>query len=209
MIFDRKLNWKSHVEYIAVRAKKRLNVLRMLSNARYGVNRHHMVTLHQSIILSVLDYGSIVYGNAANSTLKKLDIIHATGLRIALGAFKSSPIDNLLVEAGQLPLRLRREKQLMDYGVRILTQENHPLHMELASWMEAEKEELGERNLLSMQKAAQLLRDGKILKEMPDVKRFQKHPPWRKQKHGFDFSLMGGKKATQVQQYRERKAWKE
>lgn len=194
VIFDRSLSWRSHVEYLAGRARKRLNILRMLSNVRYGVNRHHMITLHQSIILSVIDYGSIVYGNASKTTLKKLDTIHAAGLRIALGAFKSSPIESLLVEAGQMPLRLRREKQQMDYGIRVLTLENHPLHMELESWMEAEKDELAENNPSTIQKAAQLLREGKIVEDAPDRKRLQSHPPWGKQNYFFDFSLAHSKK---------------
>ena len=95
MIFDRKLSWKSHVQYVADRAKKRLNIMRMLSNVKFGVSRHHMITLYQNVVLSVIEYGSTVYVNAPKTTLKMLDSIHLTGLRIALGAFKSSPVENI------------------------------------------------------------------------------------------------------------------
>ena len=39
-----------------------------------------------------MDYGCIVYGTASNTNLRKLDSIHNTGLRLALGAFCTSPV---------------------------------------------------------------------------------------------------------------------
>jgi hypothetical protein len=39
-----------------------------------------------------------------------LDIIHHTGLRLALGVFRTSPVESLYAETGETSLHLRRKK---------------------------------------------------------------------------------------------------
>ena len=58
--------------------------------------------LYRSLIRSKLDYESIVYGSARKSYLQTLDSVHHQGLRLALGAFRTSPITSLYVEADEL-----------------------------------------------------------------------------------------------------------
>ena len=53
-------------------------------------------------------YYCIVYGSARRSILKQLDPIHHQGLRIALGAFRISPIQSLYIEAHEPSLTTRR-----------------------------------------------------------------------------------------------------
>ena len=67
---------------------------------------------------SKLDYGSIVYGSARKSYLQMLDTVHNQGLRLALGAFRTSPIWSLNVEADEPSLWLRREKLSLQYAIR-------------------------------------------------------------------------------------------
>jgi len=43
-------------------------------------------------IRSKIDYGSFLYGDAAKSVLKKVDVIHNAGLRIALHLKKNRKI---------------------------------------------------------------------------------------------------------------------
>ena len=42
--------------------------------------------------------------SARPSYLKMLNTVHHQGLRLALGAFRTSPVESLYVEAGELPL---------------------------------------------------------------------------------------------------------
>ena len=51
-----------------------------------------------------------MYGSARETYLKTLDTIHHQGIRLALGAFRTSPADSLLVEANEPSLNDRREK---------------------------------------------------------------------------------------------------
>ena len=83
------------------------------------------MNLYQSLVRSKIDYGSIVYRNASDSDLNRLEVIHNEGLRLCLGAFKSSPIESLNVEANYYPLRLRRKRLCLQYGLKIKASEDN------------------------------------------------------------------------------------
>ena len=59
---------------------------------------------YTSQAFSRLDYGCIIYGSARKSYLLMLDPIHNQGLRLALGAFRTSTVASLYVEADELSL---------------------------------------------------------------------------------------------------------
>ena len=51
-------------------------------------------------MLSKLEYGTQIYASDGSSTLKELDPVHNEDLWICTGAFRSSPVISLEVEAG-------------------------------------------------------------------------------------------------------------
>ncbi|GFQ98277.1 uncharacterized protein TNCT_261311 [Trichonephila clavata] len=52
---------------------------------------HPYFALYRALIRSKLDYGSVIYSSACKSLLKILDPVHHQGLRLCLGAFRTSP----------------------------------------------------------------------------------------------------------------------
>ena len=54
---------------------------------------------YRSLIRSKFGYCSIVYGSPAKTSLAWLDPVHNQGLSLNLGAFRSSPVETLYVEA--------------------------------------------------------------------------------------------------------------
>ena len=110
IIFDRKLSFIPHIKYLKAKCLKALNLLKVLSHTNWGADRTVLLQLYRSLIRSKLDYGSIVYGSARKSYLMMLDTVHHQGLRLALGAFRTSPVESLYVEAEEPSLYLRREK---------------------------------------------------------------------------------------------------
>ena len=94
-------------------------MLRVVSHTNWGADRKMLLRLHETLILSKLDYGSQVYGSASPTYLKKLDPIHNTGLRLATGAFKSTPIESLYAESGFYSLEYRRTRLSLRYALRI------------------------------------------------------------------------------------------
>ena len=53
-----------------------------------------------------MDYGCFVYQSARKSYLKSLNPVYHTGLRLALGAFKTTPVESLYAEANEPPPKL-------------------------------------------------------------------------------------------------------
>ena len=55
-----------------------------------------------------------------------LDPVHHPGLRLALGAFRTSPITSLYVEADEPSLYLRREKLSLQYAIKLAVNPSNP-----------------------------------------------------------------------------------
>ena len=129
-----KLTWAKHIGKLKISCIKRLDFMKRLSTKSWGCNYNTMIIFYKSFIQSKLDYGSIIYGSAAPSQLKKLDIVQNTALRIATGAFKSSPILSLHIETNLMPLDYWRKLQLMLWFRKIqYTSIDHPAFQLLSS----------------------------------------------------------------------------
>ena len=116
VIFDRKLSFIPHIKYVKAKCLKALNLLKVFSHTSWGADRTTLLHLYRSLIRSKLDYGAIVYESARKSYLQMLDTVHNQGLRLALGAFRTSPVSSLNLEADKPSLWLRREKLSLQYA---------------------------------------------------------------------------------------------
>ena len=54
--------------------------------------------------------------------------IHNQGLRLAFGAFRTSPVASPFVEADEPSLYLRREKLSLQYAIIIVANPSNPVH---------------------------------------------------------------------------------
>ncbi|MEE9605315.1 MAG: reverse transcriptase domain-containing protein [Candidatus Scalindua sp.] len=118
VVFDSKLCWNKHIEYIHQKCLKRINILKCVSGTSWGANKQTLVILYKSLIRSVLEYGSVVYDSASPSLLKKLDIVQNRCLRISCGAVSFTKTSCLEVECGIEPLSLHRNGLQMKYVAR-------------------------------------------------------------------------------------------
>ena len=100
----------------------------MLSNTSWDGDRSVLLNLYRSLVRSKLYYGSIVYSSTRKSYLKCLDTIHHQGLRLALGAFRTSPIESLDAEANEPSLYVRREKLSLQYTTKLAANSKNPAY---------------------------------------------------------------------------------
>src|SRR5215471_20655783 len=84
-----------------------MNILKSFSHHSWGADFHTLHLLYHTSIRPQLDYGSIVYNSAKKSHIGILDPIQNQALRLCLGAFRTSPIISMQVEANEPPLWLR------------------------------------------------------------------------------------------------------
>lgn len=108
LVFDSRLTWRDHILSLKTAALRRLNFLKTLSHLSWGADRKTLLHLHVTLVLSLLDYGCHVYSSASPTLLRLLDPVHHQGLRLALGAFRSSPVESLNAESGFPSLFCRR-----------------------------------------------------------------------------------------------------
>ena len=91
---------------------KALDIIKVVANQEWGADKAVLLNLYRSLIRSKLDYGCIVYGSARPSYLKMLNTVHHQGLRLVLGAFRTSPVESLYVEAGGITFGTKKNKAL-------------------------------------------------------------------------------------------------
>ena len=89
-----------------------------------------MFRLYRLLIRSKLDYGCIVYGSARNSYLQMLDPIHNQGLRLCIGAFRTSPVESLYIDAHKPSLGARSARLSLQYAAKIKSLRKHLAHLD-------------------------------------------------------------------------------
>ena len=128
LLFDSKLTFLPHIKMLKARCLKALDILKVVSSTKWGADRSILLNLYRSLVRSKLDYGCIVYGSARKSYIKLLDAVHHQGLRLCLGAFKTSPIDSLYVEADEPSLENRRIKLGLQYATKLKAYPSNPAY---------------------------------------------------------------------------------
>ena len=125
VILDRRLSMKKHIQYVRLKCSKRLNLFRCITGTEYGADRRTLLHMYKTLVLPIIEYGSVVYSGASDSSLKQLDVIQNSFIRIALGAMKTSPVSSLQVESMTTPLYLRRIEQTLRFVSKIEFLPNH------------------------------------------------------------------------------------
>ena len=125
MILDSpKLTWKPHIEYLINDAQRRMNILKIISSPVWGASLNILRQTYISYIRSKIAYGSILYESASDTLKRKLEIVQNTGLRLILGARKTSPIPSLQVEANIPPLTLHRGYLVIKNYCKLISRPN-------------------------------------------------------------------------------------
>ena len=74
-----------------------LNILKSITSQSWVGDQLMTVRVFRSITRSILDYGAIVFNSASDTNLISLETITTEALRIASGAFKTTPINSLYI----------------------------------------------------------------------------------------------------------------
>ena len=96
-----------------------MNLLKTIASSKCKTNSNILLNVYKALMLPRIEYGSQAYSSAAPTTLQTLDPIHNQALRICLGAFRTTPLASLYVEANINSLENRRQLANMNYYFRI------------------------------------------------------------------------------------------
>ena len=127
-IFDRKLSIVPQIKQLKAYCQKALNLLRVDAHTDWGADRKVLLNLYRTTIRPKLYYGTIICGSAGKSYLEMLDPIHHQGIRLNLGALRTSPSESLLAEANEPSLYNRRLKLFMQYALKLKSIPSNPTY---------------------------------------------------------------------------------
>ena len=126
VIFDSRLNWHEHINYITTRCKKKLNLLKCICGLSWGTDCTTLLRIYKALIKPVLEFGCEAFNSASNSCKHKLDSIQYQALRICTGALYGTALNALQVECGEPPLQLRRNFLCQLYVNKLNIHSSHP-----------------------------------------------------------------------------------
>lgn len=115
---DKKWTWTQHITDLKINCKKNMNAMKCLKGIHKGSSRETLLCVLRSLIVSKLNYGCQFYGSATKSHLEKLEPVLNDALRIATGAFTTSPVVSLQAEAGILTLAKQRDIQTVQHFIK-------------------------------------------------------------------------------------------
>jgi ribonuclease HI len=128
LTFDKKMTWKTHINKLKSECNNRLNIIKTLSSLSWGSDRNCLLNTYRSIIRQKIDYGSVLYDSANIGALNSLESVQNTALRLSIGAFRTSPVNSILAESGEMPLKYRRRALSLIYTSKILSRPDCPTY---------------------------------------------------------------------------------
>ncbi|GFO16331.1 ribonuclease hi [Plakobranchus ocellatus] len=132
--------------------------------------------------------------------LRALDPIHHQGLRIALGAFRTTPIESLYAEAGEPSLEHRRMKLASNYVLKLKSLPRNPCHEVVFEALLSDFSAVtkSESNLVA--NTFEHFKNANISLNIIDNLHAQCPPPWEEHNITVDISLTKqNKKNTSIQ----------
>ncbi|GBO16986.1 putative RNA-directed DNA polymerase from transposon X-element [Araneus ventricosus] len=122
---------------------------------------------------------SVIYGSAAKSVVQQLDTVHHQGLRLAAGAFRTSPVQSLYVITGEPCLKLRCERFSLKYYFKIKQNPSHPSYERVMKPIFGQFYEKKVSFIPSFGHRMRPLLENFNLKNIDILPKHDEPPPWR------------------------------
>jgi ribonuclease HI len=126
LIFDQRLNWNSHINYIIEKSKPKINLLRSIAGQSWGAGKMALLKIYKSLIKSRMEYGSELFYTASKTNLKKLESIQYQSLKVCASARHGTSLIALQNECGDPPIHLSHQRNLLRHSTRIKTNKHNP-----------------------------------------------------------------------------------
>jgi hypothetical protein len=81
-----RLTWSTHIDQLSKKAAQRQGVLGLLLNRKSGLSIRNGVLLYKQVIHPMMDYAFLVWRSAANSHIRKMQVLQSKCLCIAAKA---------------------------------------------------------------------------------------------------------------------------
>ena len=127
LMFDKKINWRPHIQDIVKRCKIKLNILKKITGISWGNDSKSMLIVYKALIRSLFDYGCEAYDSASNLVKNTLNSVQYQALKIITGGPIGTSLQSLLKETGEEPLDIRRKMLTNRYYFKVKSTPEHPV----------------------------------------------------------------------------------
>ncbi|KAB5588312.1 hypothetical protein CTheo_8243 [Ceratobasidium theobromae] len=118
---DQHLNFKTHVERLATRAKSMLGGMKMLGNTIRGLTVWNVCTLINACLMPILTYGFALWfhGRNSKSLCKTLQMVQNMACHWATGSFRTAPTAVVEHVISLPPIHFRIRKLCANYASKL------------------------------------------------------------------------------------------
>ena len=179
LIIDRRLNFTSHIKYVAKRVRCRLNAMRAISGLPGGANSYILHRVYQTTIRPILDYACVAHSFASKTARHQLDVIQNRAARLILGVPSWSCTQACLHEIDLIPLQFRHDARLAIFTDKVLRNPSHPLHNQVRSALQKNREAFKDNTWL-LKTADNWRIHTPVDDYLPEIEDRVIQPPWDK-----------------------------
>ena len=122
---DRILSYKQHLTDVSSKVTKRCNLLKRLAGNHWGQDFSTLRSSALALCYSAAEYFSPVWSQSHHCY--KVNVTLNECLRLVSGCIKSTPIDTLPVFCRIEPADIRKDKSILNFRNRVLSEEGHIL----------------------------------------------------------------------------------
>jgi len=128
--FDPQLTFSTHINTITEKAKKTNNILKSLTTTKWGMSMETISHTYKAITRPILEYANPTWSTIiSDKSIKKLDTVQNSALRIATGCSADTNTDHLHQETKILPIQSHLKLHASNYRQKtnLNTHPNHAL----------------------------------------------------------------------------------
>jgi len=128
------LSGKTHFRHLIKKGSILLDILTSLAGTWWGSHPHLLLNLYRSIFRSSIEYGCQIFNFHKNKSLFiKIQRLQFRAIRIAMGYRLSTPINVMLFESREVPLKLRFNLLIRKFLIKCFSRDFNPVTESLYS----------------------------------------------------------------------------
>ncbi|KYQ49824.1 hypothetical protein ALC60_11100, partial [Trachymyrmex zeteki] len=126
IFLDYRLKGTSH--YLIKRGKALINIISSLTAVWWGSHPQCLLAIYRAVFRGAVEYACSIFSWRGNSKiLLQLERLQYKAIRASLGYRQSTPINVMLCEARELPLKLRFDLLSKKFTVKCMSKKKYPV----------------------------------------------------------------------------------
>jgi len=128
VILDSKMSGKNHIKFLVKKGSVIVDILSALAGTWWGSHPQLLLNLYRSTFRSSIEYGCHVFRFHHNkSCFAALERLQYRAIRVAMGYRISTPINVMLYESREIPLKLRFLFHMRKFLIKSLSRKFNPV----------------------------------------------------------------------------------